>query len=159
MRVENWKAKEIFSQIAEEALKAANEVMDDVVAASKAKCPVGTITREGKFVKANVAFYTAKGAKKGGIGVRFVSFATDKQWAGRTPGDLRNSVRKVSKPARPGNIRCYAGNFKIYYAHMVEYGTMKSRRQSFMRPAFNAIKNTVLSRIEKGIKNVPEVKS
>lgn len=155
MRVENWRAKEIFSQIAEEALKAGNEVMDDVVAASKARCPVGTITREGKWSSAKVSFTPKTGANKG----KPVSFTTDKRWMGRNPGDLRATVRKVIKPARPGNLRCYAGSFKIYYAHMVEYGTIKSRPQPFMRPAFNGIKNTVLSRIEKGIKNVPEVKS
>jgi hypothetical protein len=128
MRIENWKAKEIFSQIAEEALKAANVVMDDVVVSAKASCPLGTITREGKFVKANISFIPKTGANKG----KLVSFSTDKRWTGRAPGDLRNTIRRVNKPTRPGNIRVYAGNFKIYWAHMVEYGTSKSRAQSFL---------------------------
>lgn len=153
MRIEKWKAKEIFSQIAEEALKAANAVMDDVVFLAKAKCPVGTITREGKFVKANISFTPKTGANKG----KLVSFSTDKRWQGRNPGDLRNTIRRVNKPARPGNIRVYAGNFKIYWAHMVEYGTSKSRAQSFLRPAFQGIKNEVIKRIEQGITKVPEV--
>ena len=153
-RVANWRAKEIFSQIAEEAIKAGNEVMDDVVVDSRAKCPVGTITREGKWSSAKVSFTPRSGANKG----KLVSFSTDKRWMGRAPGDLKGTIRRVNKPSRPGNIRVYSGSFKIYWAHMVEYGTMKSRAQPFMRPAFNGIKNSIISRIEKGIAKVPEVR-
>lgn len=153
MRVEGWRAKEIFSQIAEEAIKAANEVMDDVVAASKAMCPVGTITREGKFKKGTISFIAKKGTKK----ERAVSFE-GKQWSGRYPGQLRDTIRRVNKKDRPGNIRVYAGSKKTVYAHFLEYGTSKMRAHPFMRPAFHGIKNEVISRIEKGIQNVPEVK-
>lgn len=151
-RVANWHAKEIFSQIAAEAIRAGNEVMDDVVAAAKAKCPVGTITREGKWKTATVSFTAKAGTKK----AKAVSFQAQ-QFTGRTPGDLRNSIRRVNKRDRPGNIRCYAGSKKVNYAHFVEYGTVKMKRQSFMRPAFQQIKNNVISRIEKGIAKVPDV--
>jgi HK97 gp10 family phage protein len=153
MRIEGWHAKEIFSQIAEEAIKAANGVMDDVVVSAKAKCPIGSITREGKFASANISFTPKTGANKG----KLVSFSTDKRWMGRNPGDLRNSIRRVNRRARPGNIRVMAGNFKTYWAFMVEYGTAKSRPQPFLRPAFQGIKNSVISRIEAGIAKVPEV--
>jgi len=153
MRVENWHAKEVFGQIADEALKSANEVMDDHAAAAKLMCPVGTITREGGFVKKEVSFIPSKGRNKG----KPVSFIAD-TWTGRKPGSLRNSIRRVNKPSRPGNIRVYAGNFKVYYARFVEYGTAKTRPQPFMRPSFNAIRNKIISRIKAGIKKVPEVK-
>lgn len=153
MRIENWHAKEIFSQIAEEALKAGNEVMDDVVVAAKARCPVGTMTREGNWKTATVSFTAKAGTKK----AKAVSFQAQ-QFTGRTPGDLRNSIRRVNKPSRPGNIRCYAGNKAVNYATFVEYGTVKMRAKPFMRPGFQQIKNQVISRIEKGIGRVPEVK-
>ena len=152
MRVENWKAKEIFSQIAEEALKAANEVMDDVVVAVKVRCPVGTITRDGKFKKTTISFTAKAGTKK----AKAVSFEAQ-SWSGRYPGQLRDTIRRVNKKDRPGNIRVYAGNKKTAYAHFLEYGTVKMKRQSFMRPAFQQMKNQVISRIEKGIGQVPEV--
>lgn len=153
MRVENWRAKEIFGQIAEEALKAANEIMDDHVKAAKFMCPVGTIAREGKWKTATVSFTAKAGTKK----ATAVSFQAQ-QFTGRTPGDLRNTIRRVNKSSRPGNVRVYAGNKAVNYAYFVEYGTAKMKAHPFMRPAFNEIKNTVISRIEAGIKKVPEVK-
>jgi len=159
MRVENWRAKEIFSQIAEEAIKAANEVMDDVVVAARASCPVGEVTREGKWKTATVTFTpTTRNRRKIPVGKReHVSFQAQ-QFTGRTPGDLRNSIRRVNKSSRPGNIRVYAGNKAINYAHFVEYGTSKMRAKPFMRPGFQQIKNQVISRIEKGIGKIQEVK-
>ena len=153
MRIEKWRAKEIFSQIAEEALKAGNAIMDDVVVAAKARCPIGPITREGKFASASISFVPKTGPNKG----KLVQFTTDKRWMGRYPGQLRDTIRRVIKPSRPGNIRVYAGNAKVYYAFMVEYGTSRTRRKSFLRPAFREVKNTVIQRIEKGIGNVPDV--
>lgn len=153
MRVEGWHAKEIFSQIAEEAINAANEVMDDVVSAAKAKCPVGTITREGKFKTATISF-TAKAGTKSAKAVSFQA----QSWSGRYPGQLRDTIRRRNKANRPGNIRVYAGDRKTVYAFFLEYGTVKTKRQSFMRPAFQEKKNSVISRIEAGIAKTPEVK-
>jgi HK97 gp10 family phage protein len=159
MRVENWHAKEIFSQIADEALKAGNEIMDDVVAASRAECPVGTITREGKWISATVAFtpVTRNGKNIPTHKQKAVSFQA-KQWTGRYPGQLRDTIRRVNKSSRPGNIRVYAGNAKVNYARFVEYGTRKTPMHSFMRTGFNGIRNSVIRRIEEGIAKVPEVK-
>lgn len=158
MRVENWRAKEIFSQIAEEAINAANEVMDDVAAVSRALCPVGEITREGKWKTAIVSFTpTTRNRRKIPESKRKLVLFQAQQWSGRYPGQLRDTIRRVNKPERPGNVRCYAGNKKVNYAHFIEYGTSKMKRQSFMRPAFQTVKNSVISRIEKGIKKLPEV--
>jgi len=155
MRVERWKAKEIFSQVREAAIEEANSVMDEVVMLARNKCPVGQITREGKLVKSKVSFTPKTGKNKG----KTISFSTDRRWTGRNPGDLRGTIRRVNKPSRPGNIRVMAGNFKIYWAHMVEYGTVKSKKQSFLRPAFQQMKTVVNRRIEEGIRKVPEVKA
>jgi HK97 gp10 family phage protein len=145
MRIENWRGKEVFDQIAEQALENANLLMDDVVAAAKARCPVGTITREGKFVSANISFTPQSGKNKG----KLVSFSTDKRWQGRNPGDLRNSIRRVTKP-KTGSIRVYAGNFKIFWAYMVERGTAKTRAQPFLRPAFQSAKQIASRFIKDG---------
>lgn len=155
MRIEGWRAKEIFSQIAEEALKEGNAIMDDVVVASKRNCPVGTITRDGKTGKVTISF-TAKAGTKG---ARAVSFEAQ-SWSGRYPGQLRDTIRRVNKRDRPGNIRVYAGDKKTIYARFLEYGTAKMKAHPFMRPGFQQVKNTVVSRIEKGIAaRVPEVKA
>lgn len=117
MRVADWRGKEVFAEIAEQALKNANLLMDDVVEAAKRRCPVGTISRPGGWSTANVSFTPGTGKNKG----RLVEF-TGKRWRGREPGDLRNTIRRVTKKGT-GNIRVYAGNFKIFWAHMVERGT------------------------------------
>jgi HK97 gp10 family phage protein len=145
LRIENWRGKEVFDQIAEQALENANLLMDDVVAAAKSRCPVGTVTREGKWSTANVSFTPQSGKNKG----QRVSFTTDKRWMGRNPGDLRNTIRRVTKP-RTGNIRVYAGNFKIYWAYMVERGTSKMPAKPFLRPAFQSAKQIASRFIKDG---------
>ena len=162
MRVERWKAKEIFSQIAEEAIAAGNDVMDEVVMLARNKCPIGHITREGKFTKANVSitssFTPSKGKNKGITRTTTAQFFTNKRWTGRNPGDLRATIRRVERKGRRGNIWVMAGNYKIYWAHMIEYGTVQSKMQSFLRPALHQIKTVVNRRIEEGIGTVAEVK-
>ena len=153
MRVERWRANEVFGKIIETAIDSANDVMDEVVMLAKARCPVGTITRTGKFSSAKVSFIPMRGKNKG----KTVSFSTDKRWAGRNPSDLRNSIRRVNKDNRPGNIRVIAGNFKIYWAHMVEYGTASTgwgkgtKAQPFLRPAFFQAQRAAKRRIEEGL--------
>lgn len=125
MRVERWKAKEIFSSIHEEAFKNANSVMDNVVAAAKSRCPVGSVTRNPKT-------------------------GSQKEWAGRKPGSLKNSIRRVNKEGS-GNIRVYAGNYRVYYARFIEYGTRKMSARPFLRPAFESIKTKFLDAIGKNL--------
>ena len=145
MRVENWHAKEIFSQIAEEAINAANAFMDDHVVASKQACPVGTVNREGKWITATVAFtpMTRNGRALSLRRQKPVSFQAQ-QFTGRHPGSLRDSIRRVNKSSRPGNIRVYAGNKAVNYALFVEYGAKKMRARPFMRTVFHQMKNQLI---------------
>jgi hypothetical protein len=145
MRIQGWRGKEVFAEIAEQALQNANALMDDVVLAAKRRCPVGTITREGKFSGGNVSFTPRTGRNRG----RLVQFRTERRWMGRSPGDLQRTIRRVTKP-KTGNIRVYAGNFKIYWAYMVERGTAKTAAQPFLRTAFHAAKTVVTRFIQNG---------
>lgn len=146
MRVANWKAKEEFAAIIAQVRANADDFMDGVVADAKRRCPVGTITREGKWSSANVSFTPKTGENKGTL----VQFHTGKRWMGRNPGDLRDSIRKVNKVGS-GNIRVYAGNFKVYWAFMVERGTKYIPRQPFLRPAFFAAQNRALRQLKEGM--------
>ena len=148
----------ICDEIKGKAIEAVNEIMDDVTRASKSLCPVGEVMREGGFMMRNISFIPAtRNRRKIPAHLReSVSFKA-RQWTGREPGSLRNSIRRVNKPERPGNVRVYAGNKKVNYAHFVEYGTSRSKRQSFMRPGFNQVKAVLKSKIELGISKHPEV--
>jgi HK97 gp10 family phage protein len=154
MRVENWRAKGVFNDIAEAALEAANAIMDDHVAAARLMCPVGKVERPDGFISRQVTFIPKTGKNKG----KEVSF-TAQTWTGRKPGSLRATIRRVNKHDRPGNIRVYAGNHKVFYARFVEFGTSRTAAKPFLRPSFHAIKNTIIQRIEGGVAAaVPEVK-
>jgi HK97 gp10 family phage protein len=159
VRVENWRAKGVFDEVAQAALRGANIVMDEHTADAKRRCPKGTITRQDGSVNRAVVF-TPKTGKGKGKEVRFAA----KTWTGREPGSLKATIRKVIKHDRPGNLRCYAGNNKIFYARFVEYGTASTgwggpaKAQPFMRPSFHAIKGTARERIEEEMRKVPEVK-
>jgi len=64
-------------------------------------------------------------------------------------GKLRNSIRVVRLHGDPKlDVRVYAGNRLkdgAFYAHMVEYGTVKMKARPFLRPALNAIKGKLES--------------
>lgn len=143
MRLSKWRAHEVFTDIYNTALENGIAFMDEVVKDAKRRCPVGTITREGNFVSANISFTPKTGKNKG----RLVQFGTNKRWSGRQPGSLRSTIRRVNKPGT-GSIRIYAGNFKIYWAHMVERGTSRTKAQPFLRPAFFAARNRALKSIK-----------
>ena len=147
MRVANWKAPEVFDEISERALNNANDFMDLVVAEAKRRCPVDPITfREGKFSNAIVSFTPQTGHNKGSL----VYFGTQKRWLGRAPGNLRDTIRRVNKIAS-GNIRVYAGNYKIYWAFMVERGTSRTAAQPFLRNAFYSMRAEVNRAIKNGV--------
>jgi HK97 gp10 family phage protein len=59
-------------------------------------------------------------------------------------GKLKDTIRVVRLKGDPKqNIRVYAGNRikgGAFYAHMVEYGTVKMKAKPFLRPAFNSAK-------------------
>lgn len=159
VRVIGLKLKEVCQQITDAAMVGANDVMDQGVAEAKRLCPVGTITRkEGRALR-DVLFIPKTGKGKGKI----VNFIAD-TWTGRKPGSLKATIRKVEKYDRPGNLRVYAGNQKVFYARFTEYGTASTGwgrgvpRQSFMRPAFQSIKNKAKEVIIAEMRKVPEVK-
>ena len=150
MRLANWHSKEVFQGIMDQAETNANLVMDDVVALAKSKCPVGTITRSGKWSGPRQIAFTARKGKTW----TDVRFTAQKVWMGRQPGDLRATIRRVNKRGS-GSIRVYAGPLatgdpKIFWAFMVERGTSKTLAQPFLRPAFQQIKSTMLKRIKEG---------
>jgi len=69
-------------------------------------------------------------------------------------GDLQKSIRVKRLPGDPKlNIRVYAGGRwkgAPFYAHMIEYGTVKMGARPFMRPALNGSKASVMSIMENG---------
>ena len=158
-KVVGYKGDQVCDAIIEAALRGANGVMDDHVVGAKSLCPTrkkvteGTEYRKGGFIEREISFTAYKGKKR----ERDVDFIAN-VWTGRIAGSLRDSIRKVEKYDRPGNLRVYAGNKKVLYARFVEYGTVKTPRKSFMRPSFQAIKPTIKQRIEDEIRKVPEVK-
>jgi len=156
MKVANWRSKEIFKALGDRAYDNANNVMDDVVAAAKRLCPspgATNITRPPGFSKAFVSFTPKTGRNKG----KLIQFHTEKRWIGRSPGALGDTIRRVNKRGQASSsIRVYAGNFKIYWAFMVEKGTASTgwggpaRAQPFLRPAFNSVKKDVLKKVASG---------
>lgn len=155
MRVENWRGKEVFDSLIDHAMIGLNKVMDNHVADAKRRCPKGTVTRKDGHVQRDVLFTTKRGKE-----VNFIA----NTWVGREPGSLRDTIRKVEKYDRPGNLRCYAGNNKVFYARFVEFGTASTgwggpaKAQPFLRPSFLAIKGTVRESIEEEMRKVQEVK-
>jgi hypothetical protein len=151
MRVANWKGQEVFNDITQAAFRNANDFMDSVVSEAKRRCPVDPVTfREGKFSSAQVSFTPRTGRNKG----KLVSFGTQKRWMGREPGNLRDTIRRVNKSGS-GSIRVYAGNFKIYWAFMVERGYhdragKHHSAQPFLRPTFHAAQGKAIQAIKGG---------
>jgi len=153
MRVSNLRLKEIQEEIIGQAYANASDLMSDVVKAAKARLIAGIktkppIVRVGKFSGANVSFTPKTGANKG----QKINFATDRRWTGRhnEPVDtMVDTIRMVKRPSK-GNIRVYAGNFKAYWAFMVERGTSKTAAIPFLRPAFEAAKRNAFSFIKNG---------
>lgn len=149
VKIVGWKGKEVFQNLIDLALIGANNVMAEHCADAKRRCPVGTVTRADGSVQRDVLFTTKRGKD-----VNFIA----NTWTGRVPGSLKATIRKVEKDSRPGNIRVYAGNNKIFYGRFVEYGTVKTRKQPFMRPSFQTFKPTMQSRIEEEMRKEPEVR-
>ena len=64
-------------------------------------------------------------------------------------GKLRDTIRVTRLKDDPKlNIRVYAGNRikgGAFYAHMVEYGTVKMKPRPFLRPALNSSKAEIMA--------------
>lgn len=72
-------------------------------------------------------------------------------------GRLRDSIRVVRLKGDPRlNVRVYAGNRKkreeggAFYAHMIEFGTVKMTAKPFLRPAFNECKGRIKDIVQNG---------
>jgi HK97 gp10 family phage protein len=145
MRVAGVRVKEFGDEIFGQCIENGNVLMDGIRDHAKRLVPVGKVTRAGGFAARQISFIPKKGRNKG----TSVEFDAE-VWVGRIPGSLRNSIRRVNSVRNPGSIRVYAGNYKIYYAFMVERGTVKTRKQPFLRPAFEAAKAHALIVLKNG---------
>lgn len=141
MITEGFEGNEVYIQIEAAAISEANRIADEIMASAKAKCPVGSITRDERK-----KFYWTQGKK-------WLPASGGAPWTEREPGTLRDSIRKVKLSDVPGNVRVYAGNFYAYYARFVEYGTAKMRARPFLRPAFQSKEGQALGRIESSIRD------
>jgi HK97 gp10 family phage protein len=69
-------------------------------------------------------------------------------------GKLKDTIRVRRLKGDPRrNVRIYAGNRikdGAFYAHMIEYGTVKMRAKPFLRPALNASKSKIQSILRNG---------
>ena len=69
-------------------------------------------------------------------------------------GKLRDSIRVTRLKGDPKqNIRVYAGSRQkggAFYAHMVEYGTVKMPAKPFLRPALNECKGRIRRIVQNG---------
>ena len=149
MRVESWRAKEVLDAKSQQAMDNANAAMDEVVEAARQKCPVGTVTRDGKWVYQGVSFTPRTGKNRG----RSVQFQ-GKRWTGRQPGDLRDTIRRVNK-AGSGSVRVYAGSYKFPYAHMIHRGYHDKSGKwhpgiPFLQAPFHQLKGGFLNKIKNG---------
>lgn len=159
MRIENWRANEIFQSLENKAESGANKVMDEVIVQAKqrligAVVEIPPIVRQGGFVHARVSFTPKKGRNKGEL----VQFSTDKRWTGRRTNNrdqLYESLRRVNKQGTR-TIRGYAGNTLAYWAFMVEKSGYTDRGGKFHAPLhflqnpFHAMKKDMISKIAKG---------
>lgn len=154
-RISRWRPQ-VFESVKQTALGNAYDFMDSIAAEARLRCPPPgktNITRPDGWSNANVSFVPKRGKNKG----QRVEFATTRRWAGRNPGDLKATIRRVNRHMPSGStLRVYAGNYKIYWAFMVEYGTASTgwggpaRATPFLRPVWNAKKRLAVKAIKTG---------
>ena len=77
-----------------------------------------------------------------------------KPWKPMSKGDLQRSIRVHRLKGDPKlDIRVIAGSRDKggpFYAHMIEYGTIKLGARPFMRPALNESKAAIMKIMEDG---------
>jgi HK97 gp10 family phage protein len=75
-------------------------------------------------------------------------------WTARVPGTVRDSIRVTRLKGDPKlDIRIYAGarqtdKLTAYYAHILEYGSKRMKKQPFLRPALDMNKGLVMQVLE-----------
>lgn len=69
-------------------------------------------------------------------------------------GRLKDTIRVTRLKGDPKlDIRVYAGSRDkggAFYAHMIEYGTVKMKAKPFLRPALNQAKSVIMGIMENG---------
>lgn len=129
MRVSNWNSDKITSEIEKRAMDRLEKAGELVASKARARFPLG----EPPSIP----------NKK-----------TKKPWKPMSRGELIKSIRVVRLKDDPKlNIRVYAGNRLKggpFYAHMIEYGTVKLGARPFLRHALNSSKVEIKSIMENG---------
>ncbi len=68
-------------------------------------------------------------------------------WKARTPGSLKKSIR--SKLVKKGTgVQVIAGNYLVFYAKWVEFGTHKMAAETYLRAALEQSAGEVRQRFE-----------
>lgn len=98
--------------------------------------PVTTNTAGLKRIRAQLDAAIDRGAARGASMIVDVA----KQLVPVDSGDLRDSIRVQPKPGSgKGQYAVAAGSKEVTYAMAVEYGTVDSPAQPYLRPAYDAI--------------------
>lgn len=124
MKILNWNEKEITAKIEKRAMNRLHKAGEVVAAKARQKVPIGKDVPQGRG-----------------------------KWSKRESGALKRTIRVVRLYNDPKqNIRVYAGNREggVFYAHFVEYGTVKMKAKPFMRPALNESKSEIMNIMENG---------
>lgn len=75
------------------------------------------------------------------------------KWSKREAGALKRTIRVVRLKGDPKlDVRVYAGNRTrgVFYAHFLEFGTIKMRAKPFLRPALNSTRGLIKGMVETG---------
>jgi HK97 gp10 family phage protein len=125
MRVSNWNPQQYDGQLIAASMERLVKAAEIVAEKARAMVPVGSISRPvGK---------------------------AGKYWTERSPGSLKKSIRVVQKhDSTTRNVRIYAGNKKVFYARLVEFGSIKKGARPYLRPALNGSKSQIKSILENG---------
>lgn len=98
--------------------------------------PVTTNTAGLKRIRAQLDGALDRGAARGASMIADLA----RQFVPVDEGDLRDTIRVTPKPGSgKGQYSVAAGNKDVNYAGFVEFGTVDSPAQPYMRPAHDAI--------------------
>lgn len=116
MRFEYWNPNKLNEHFEDVAIKRLVMAAEFIAKKARIKCP-------NKLNLSRPPYKTGKYAGR--------------DWTARDAGQLKKSIRVVRKRTKSGkafsrkrNVRVYIGNYRAYYAKIVEFN------QPFLRPAF-----------------------
>lgn len=119
----DWREDEVIREADKVFTEVEEQAAERIAADAKALCPVGTVSRTGKY-----------------------------PWQRREPGTLRDSIRAVPSRYEGGGYIVLAGGYYAYYAPYVELGTKKMSAQSFLKPALHKNERATLARYKRAAK-------